>query len=117
LIGKPPITPKRLDQLKKNLPKGSVIRRSRVTLGVTSDRRYHPNVRIDDVQPDTAADDAGIEPGDIILAADKTKTTDFQSLLDFLLDVSPGQTVQFKIDRDGKTLTLPAKLRGWEPLK
>ncbi len=54
-----------------------------------------------DVVAGSAADDAGIIPGDIIVSIDGTNVTRKDTLLDLLLSRRAGDTVQVVVDRDG----------------
>lgn len=62
------------------------------------------------VLPDSPAGRAGVEEGDIITAIDGTKLDDRNSLTSLVGRRAVGDTVKLTIVRDGKTITLNAKL-------
>jgi len=72
-------------------------------LGLKSD----DGVVIQDVQPGKPAAKAGLRPGDIIQEIDGKKTPTGSALLDIVANEPIGKTVQIKINRDGKTMTIP----------
>ncbi|MEF8846947.1 MAG: trypsin-like peptidase domain-containing protein [Candidatus Paceibacterota bacterium] len=58
----------------------------------------------------SAADEAGLKSGDIILSLDGHKLTAENTLGDVIMDYSPGDKVKIKILRDGEEKTLWVKL-------
>jgi S1-C subfamily serine protease len=58
----------------------------------------------------SAADSAGIEPGDVIFEVDGRKVSGAASLASIVQDHSPGDKVQVKYDRDGETHTATVTL-------
>jgi regulator of sigma E protease len=97
----------------------------RVTLMATPDRRDQPDgyggtVRIGDlgirrvlppkileVIPDQPAARAGFLPGDVIVAINGNKISNFQEMQQ-IVSTSPGQALRFEVDRDGQRVTLTA---------
>jgi regulator of sigma E protease len=63
--------------------------------------------RVDTVQPDSPAAAAGLQPGDIVLAIDGRRIESFSDM-QMIVSGSAGRTLQFRIDRGGTVLTLPA---------
>jgi regulator of sigma E protease len=63
--------------------------------------------RVDTVQPDSAAAQAGIQPGDVILAIDGRKVTSFSDM-QRIVSANAGRTLQFQIDRGGAPVALTA---------
>lgn len=61
---------------------------------------------VDDVVGGGPADQAGVLPGDIIVAIDGQSVTRSTSLLDLLLEKSAGDTVKVTLDRDGAEQTV-----------
>lgn len=57
------------------------------------------------VVPGSAADEAGIRSGDIILEFDGKKITEERSLSDIVLEYNPGDTVSLKVLRAGEEMT------------
>ncbi|KAA5604522.1 RIP metalloprotease RseP [Roseospira marina] len=62
---------------------------------------------IADVLPDSAAAEAGLEPGDRILAVDGHEIQRFEEL-QHLVPLSNGAALELSVQRDGQTLTLMA---------
>jgi Do/DeqQ family serine protease len=62
---------------------------------------------IADVVPGSPADKAGLKTEDIILEANGHEIRDFQHLRNMIGLMRPGETIEFKVWRDGKTRTLP----------
>ena len=65
-------------------------------------------VRVGSVQPGSGAENAGLKPGDRLLALGGVKTADLRALADALRDLQPGQTVDVEFARD--TAVLSSKL-------
>ena len=65
-------------------------------------------VQIYDVMPGTAAEEAGLQPGDVILAIDAERLQDGPADLQRIIQAAPGQTVQLTILRGGQEMTLAA---------
>jgi S1-C subfamily serine protease len=66
-------------------------------------------VRVGGVQPGSGAENAGIKPGDRLLALGGVKTSNLRALADALRGLAPGQTVDVEFARDAATLN--GKLR------
>ena len=60
---------------------------------------------VGDVVKGSAAEAAGIKPGDLVTAIDGAKITDFEQLPE-IISVSGGKTLKMDLLRDGKALTL-----------
>lgn len=58
------------------------------------------------VTDDSAADDAGIKPKDIIVAINDAEISSFYDLRTELLKYKPGESIKVKVYRDGKYLTV-----------
>ena len=65
-------------------------------------------LRLDGVSEGKAAQKAGLKQGDIIIMMDDLKIENIQDYMKGLSMFSKGQTVQLKIKRDGKELSIPA---------
>lgn len=63
------------------------------------------------VGPGTPAAEAGLKPGDVIKAVGKTAVDDQASLAAALEKTKPGRKITIQVVRDGKDITLEAKLR------
>jgi membrane-associated protease RseP (regulator of RpoE activity) len=62
----------------------------------------------------SAAFDAGLQPGDRIVAVDGTRFASFDATSDYLR-AHPGDTVSIDVERDGQALTLEARLGSENP--
>jgi len=71
-------------------------------------------VLVNSVEPKSAAAEAGIKPGDIIVAIDGEEVKDAGELRNKIAFKGAGSVVTLKIYRDGKYITIKAKLK---PLK
>jgi serine protease Do len=60
-----------------------------------------------DVQKGSPAERAGVKPGDIIVEFNRKEVKDSSDLPSLVARVTPGTTVQVKILREGKEVTLP----------
>jgi regulator of sigma E protease len=63
--------------------------------------------RVDAVQPNSAAAEAGFRPGDIVLAIDGRNVTSFSDM-QRIVGASAGHTLEFKVDRGGAQIQLKA---------
>jgi len=66
---------------------------------------------LSEINPDSAAEKAGLKAGDIVLAIDGEKVTGSADLVAKLYTHSPGETVQLSILRNGTQTTLPVTLQ------
>jgi S1-C subfamily serine protease len=64
-----------------------------------------------EVEIDSAADQAGLAPGDIILEVDWVPVKDFGGFAERIDGVSRGETALLLIDRLGSTLFLTIKIQ------
>lgn len=67
-------------------------------------------VLIASVEPDTPADDAGLEPGDVITEFGGVAIRDVAQFRRVVADVPPGEKVKIKVVRNGRSKTLSAVL-------
>jgi serine protease Do len=65
---------------------------------------HHPGVILSDVLPRSAAEAAGLEPGDVVLAVDGRPITQGRQMQAELLQRAIGDQLKIDILRDGKTL-------------
>ncbi|UCD79500.1 MAG: DegQ family serine endoprotease [Desulfobacterales bacterium] len=65
-----------------------------------------------EVEIDSAADQAGLAPGDIILEVDRVPVKDFAGFAEKIDGISRGETALLLIDRLGSTLFLTINIRG-----
>ena len=66
---------------------------------------------VTEVVPDSAADEAGLEAGDVIVEIDGEEVTESSQVRDRILDKEPGEEVEIRILRDGEEQTLEATLQ------
>lgn len=65
---------------------------------------------ITEVSPRSPADNAGLQPNDIVLSVNDHPVLIGFSLVDAIADMSPGDVVTLEVLRDGETLTIEATL-------
>ena len=63
-----------------------------------------------EVEPDSPAADAGLQPGDVITAIDSAALDADSAFVDLLYRYQPGDTITLTIDRDGETVMLDVVL-------
>lgn len=68
---------------------------------------------IAEVVPDSPADKAGLQVGDIILKVDDQRVRSSRPLADILLSYRPGDRVIFTVEREGKETEIPVTLGRW----
>lgn len=66
-----------------------------------------PMAGVGSVQPDSAAAEAGLKPGDLIVGIDGQPVRWFEEVRTFVRD-RPGEPMRFEVMRDGEPLTLTA---------
>jgi len=82
------------------------------SLGTVPDFAYEGvGVRISDVVPDSAAAEAGLQAGDILLSFNQQPLTDVQTYSNLLRQSSPGDTVLIELQRSTDRLTYSAILK------
>jgi serine protease Do len=69
-------------------------------------------VLVSSVNAGSPADKAGLKAGDVILEANGSSVSNAESLTRALRRASDGDSVELKIYRDGKPITLNAQLEG-----
>jgi len=90
-------------------------------LGIAMDLNYQPPegatpaVKVTQVTPDSAASEAGLEAGDLIVAVGSDATPDAETLRGLIGDRNPGDRIELEVLRGEERLELLAILRGWAP--
>ncbi len=83
----------------------------RASLGTMPDFAFEgEGVRVQQVMPDSAAEMAGIEAGDVIVAFDGQPVIDLRGYSSLLKSKTPGDTVEVTVLREGKEKTVTATL-------
>jgi PDZ domain len=86
-----------------------------VMMGITmSDPSEGEGVMVDSVFDGLPADKAGLQVGDRIISADGKKIESQQALRDILKDKKPGDTIELKVEREGKNKNIGIKLAKFE---
>jgi len=88
-------------------------RERRAWLGVvvsSDDEEEGKGVRIEDVEEDSPADEAGLKSGDRILEIDGKSIDDAYDVRHAIGRMSPGDSLRIRIDRDGDEKTMSATL-------
>lgn len=67
-------------------------------------------VIVGDVFPDSAAEKAGLMRGDVVTALDGEKVKDVQWFVNKVRSLAPGSSLSMDVMRDGRTMTLKARL-------
>jgi serine protease Do len=101
-----------VDQAKEIVPQlrdqGEVVRG---WLGAASSRGEEGSgAIIGKVYRTTPAADAGLHPGDVVIAVDGNPVADFDALRRVIAASKPGKTISMTVERNGKTLELTAVL-------
>ena len=78
----------------------------RETFGVETDE----GAFVTEVVPGSAAEDAGLEIGDVIIAIDGDDVTESGQVREAILEREPGDTVEVRVLREGEELTLEVEL-------
>lgn len=74
----------------------------------------NPNCLISTVRPGSAADNAGVQPGDIVVECEGKPVTDFKVLTEIIANYPGGETVRMVVLRSGIKIPLQVKLDEWE---
>lgn len=110
------VTEDALDQLKKAMPQLDVQFRGRARLGVECSK-IETVCRVSGIEKGSAAEKAGILPGDLIRKYDGQELTDFDHLARITRSHKVGDQVELEVVRDGETLKVTAELSGWIPTR
>jgi membrane-associated protease RseP (regulator of RpoE activity) len=87
-------------------------------MGITmTDAGDDAGASIDSVVEDMPADKAGLKVGDVVIQANGKKIAGQQQLRELIKELNPGDTLNLKVDRDGKNVDLKVKLEKWDQTK
>jgi hypothetical protein len=108
-----------IDQLAGRLPEVSFDVRRGGKLGVGA-LAFGGPCEIQTVEPGSAADQAGVRPGDVVVAVDGVVVDDFEGLTDRVAGRGPGERIRLTVARrggdpsgDAETLDLEIRLDAW----
>lgn len=80
-------------------------------LGVFLEDKDAGSVVISGVQEGSAAEDAGLQEGDVIKMLNDTKIESYEAVIDFMENTKPGDVIKVTYEREGKTKTTNATLQ------
>jgi C-terminal processing protease CtpA/Prc len=83
----------------------------RAMLGVNLGGSEDGGVRVNNVSPGGPAAEAGVKPGDVIVAIKGNKVTTGRELVRVMESVEPGQKVALELSRDGKPVKVEVEAR------
>jgi len=84
----------------------------RVSLGTMPDFSFSgPGVRIQQVMPGSAAEEAGLAAEDVLVAIDGEDVTDLKTYSEILKRHGPGDEVELTVERAGERITVRAVLK------
>jgi len=84
---------------------------SRALLGVTvGEADFTGGIVVESVVPDSPADEAGLEVGDVVIAVDDEAVDGPLALVAAIAAKSPGDEITLSVERDGEPLELDATL-------
>jgi len=104
-----------LTALKAALPNAEIDRRNGGMLGISGDPSSVGGCLVNTVQPDSAAQAAGVEPGDVIHKIDGRAVESFRDLTSIIAERYNGDKVKLEIERNAERLTKEATLGEWKP--
>lgn len=108
------VTPAGVDALRKTLPNTNVQHRLGALLGVRgSPDQVLGGARILDVQPGTAAADAGLRPNDVVTSFDGKVVQNFDDLTAEIAKFRPGEKATLEIVRDTEKMTKEVTFGKW----
>jgi len=83
---------------------------AQIGIGVDNTSGEVRGAAVREVQPGSAAAEAGLENGDTVTHIDDRLVTDAESLIAAVRSYRPGDEVELTVVRDGETITLPVTL-------
>jgi serine protease Do len=83
---------------------------SRAWMGVAIAENDRGQVVIGNTEPDSPAELAKLREGDVLLAIDAQKITNREMFISEIRSRKPGQDIDLRVERDGKTLSVKLKL-------
>lgn len=83
---------------------------AQIGIGVENATGEARGARVRDVRPGSAAQEAGLEDGDVVTHIGGRLVTDAETLIAAVRSYRPGDEVELTVVRDGETLTIPVAL-------
>lgn len=113
IVGQPSISEARLERFKRSVPNVSITRRSAAQLGVGGSALMSKGFQILTVMPNSPAEDAGLEIGDVVTELDGKPVRDFQTLVELLLPKRPGDAITLTVLRSARERSIEVELGEW----
>lgn len=105
-------TPLRSNLAGAQVPVQSAIGEREASLGTVPDFAYvGEGVRISGVSPGSAADEAGLQAGDVLLSYDQQALKDLQTYSNLLRQSAPGDKIRLQVQRAQQRLSVEAVLK------
>lgn len=115
LLGKVDVSDEAVARLQQALPSLVIQRPGNALLGIGAAPLYGATgCRVDLVMPHSAAERAGIRPGDLLLSIDGKRVPDFYELVALIGARKPGDSVRMELLRDGHSIALDVRLGAWD---
>jgi membrane-associated protease RseP (regulator of RpoE activity) len=102
-----------VNELRKLIPNVTVDVRKGGLLGIRGDSTTDRAAHVVQVQPEGAAQEAGIQAGDSITHLNMEELANFEALVSRVANMSPGDVVSLRVNRNGKVMDLDVRLGQW----
>lgn len=103
-----------VEEMAKAIPGLDTQFRRGALLGVTGNPFHAPGAFITGVQAGSAADEAGLQGGDVVMKYDGQPVQGFDGLTAFIAKRKPGDKAKLEILRNGETLVREVTFGGWK---
>lgn len=102
-----------VEEFRRRFPEAKIDVRQGGKLGVAGNPGIGP-CRISHVEPGSAADQAGLQENDVVLAIDGQAVRSFQELTDSIGRKGAGDAVELRLERNAQPLVRTVRLGGWQ---
>ena len=110
-----PLSNKAIDEIKLERPEIEFQMRGTACLGVTaSTLAGDSGCRISDVEKSSAASEAGIKSGDLVVSFDGVEISSFEKFVKLIGEHDPGEKIKMKIMRKQEKIDTEIVLHQWE---